>query len=140
MTHPPRAIIKGRIEQGDCWRFNGGQGRVLIKLSEPAFIDAVAIQHPTSSELLTGNDDAPNDFRIYGTESPIAEACHLLGRFQYERDGDKSLQVFKLKVETTKAFSHIVFEFLTNHGHPSQTCVYRVRVYGRPKSQAELNI
>lgn len=65
INHPPRNLLKNKINQGDCWRFEGSRGRVLIKLSDPTLIESVAIQHPNKQELIHGMADAPKDFKVF---------------------------------------------------------------------------
>ena len=38
-----------------------------------------------------------------------------------------------------KVVRYVEFRFLSNHGNTEYTCVYRLRVHGRPASKQEAN-
>lgn len=48
-----------------------------------------------------------------------------LGTFSYDIRANRTIQVFNLEKQTLISYEYVLFEFLSNHGHPTQTCVYR---------------
>lgn len=65
VSNSPRRLLQGKIIQGDCWRFDGNQGRVLIKLERRIVITSISVQHVTADEAPYGLTDAPRDIRVY---------------------------------------------------------------------------
>eukprot|EP00252_Welwitschia_mirabilis_P005446 TRINITY_DN1592_c1_g1_i8.p1 TRINITY_DN1592_c1_g1~~TRINITY_DN1592_c1_g1_i8.p1 ORF type:complete len:111 (+),score=20.06 TRINITY_DN1592_c1_g1_i8:15-347(+) len=81
---------------------------------------------------------APKDFRIFGwlsqpKKDQNSEGEHqmfLLGEFTYDLD-KKNVQTFTLPSQSTgKLVNMIKLDVLSNHGSPSHTCIYRLRVHG----------
>lgn len=63
--HPPRNLIKGKVEQGDCWHFEGSEGKVLIKLSEPVVIQSVGVLQLSERGSTNGAASAPKAFKVF---------------------------------------------------------------------------
>lgn len=82
---------------------------------------------------------APKDCHIYGlieehsNDDPldkIIEKAILLKEFTYDLE-KKNVQTFNIeKHGSPVAVNAVRFNFSSNHGSPSYTCIYRLRVHG----------
>lgn len=73
---------------------------------------------------------APKDCKVLGWlgSEELTEKMNLLTEFTYDLEKSNA-QTFNL-VESKTAVDTIRLEFMSNHGSPSHTCIYRVRVHG----------
>jgi SUN domain-containing protein 1/2 len=127
----PKAIIQPGVYPGDCWAMKGVKGYALIRLKEAVVVTGVTVEHIPKDLTPSGSlSSAPREFRILGKNEtePVHEG-ETLGKFTYTIDGSP-IQEFSVRDEG-KAYTHILFDFLSNHGNELYTCVYRVRVHGR---------
>ncbi|KAH9295131.1 hypothetical protein KI387_038719 [Taxus chinensis] len=80
---------------------------------------------------------APKDFRVFGWLSQYKDDTNVepekmfpLGEFSYDLERG-SAQTFNLPDKSTgKVINMIKLHVLSNHGSPSHTCIYRLRVHG----------
>ncbi|CAI7988775.1 SUN domain-containing protein 2 [Geodia barretti] len=122
------------VYPGDCWAMNGVTGYALIRLKEAVVVTGVTVEHIPKDLTPSGSlTSAPREFRILGkNETELVHEGETLGQFTYTIDGTP-IQEFPVRDEG-KAYTHILFDFLSNHGNELYTCVYRVRVHGHPVS------
>ena len=124
----PNSIIQPQVYPGDCWAFEGSKGHTVIKLVTKAFINGVTLEHiPKEISLNDSRTSSPKDFSVWGMHDEEDEG-KLLGSFTYSLDGSP-IQEFPV-YNTQEPYTHVKFQFLSNHGNPEYTCVYRVRVHG----------
>lgn len=132
MSSSPQTIIQPGVYPGDCWAMNGAKGYALIRLKEAAIVTGVTVEHIPKELTPSGSlSSAPREFRILGKneKEPVQEGDQL-GDFTYSIE-DRPIQEFSVKDEG-KAYTHILFDFISNHGNNDYTCIYRVRIHGRP--------
>eukprot|EP01018_Ginkgo_biloba_P025681 Gb_11080 [translate_table: standard] len=123
-------------EPGQCLPLKGSRVFVDIALRTSIFIEAVTLEHVAKS-VAYDRASAPKDFRIFGwldqqkdDVSEEAQQMFLLGESTYDLV-KSSVQTFNLPAESTgKLVNMIKLDVLSNHGSPSHTCIYRLRVHG----------
>jgi SUN domain-containing protein 1/2 len=128
----PKTIIQPGVHPGDCWAMDGTSGYALIRLKEAVAVTGVTVEHIPKELTPSGSlSSAPKEFRILGkNETEHVTEGDVLGEFTYSID---SIPIQEFPVEDNgKAYTHILFDFLSNHGNEFYTCVYRVRVHGYP--------
>lgn len=80
---------------------------------------------------------APKDCRIYGWHqghdggiTPEPGSMFLLSEFSYDLEKSNA-QTFNVWESAGSVLVDMVrFDFSSNHGSPSHTCIYRLRVHG----------
>ncbi|GFN98307.1 sun domain-containing protein 2 [Plakobranchus ocellatus] len=142
----PRMVIQPEIQPGTCWAMDGNQGYVTIQLAMPVVITAVSLEHiPREVSPLGRLDSAPREFVIMAQEISVSSSEMLLGKFIYDIN-QEPIQVFEIKdpfctSETldpdkcgpnSRPYNIVTLKVLSNHGNPDYTCIYRLRVHGRP--------
>ncbi|XP_078467315.1 uncharacterized protein LOC144730392 isoform X1 [Lampetra planeri] len=132
LSQSPRVIIQPDVNPGNCWPFRGTYGYVVVQLSATIRPTAFSLEHVPRSLSPTGAvSSAPRDFAIYGLESEDQEEGLMLGRYEYDQDGE-AIQTFTVQEEMGDATFRIVeLRVFSNWGHPEYTCLYRFRVHGR---------
>ena len=124
----PNAIIQPQVYPGECWAFEGSKGHAVIKLVTETFVNGVTLEHiPKEISLNGSRASSPKDFSVWGMHEEEHEG-KLLGTFTYSLD-NSPIQEFPV-YNTQETYTHVKFQFLSNHGNPEYTCVYRVRVHG----------
>ncbi|ORX54126.1 hypothetical protein DM01DRAFT_1335980 [Hesseltinella vesiculosa] len=145
----PRIAITPGTQVGQCWPMDGQQGSLGIQLSEPIAIESISIDHPGPS--LAGNPaSAPRTIDVWGLKKipgPLAiknassrlatdDNAVLLGTIDYDTQKAAQhkdvLMTFPLTKDTSSLFQAVVLLIQSNHGHHDYTCIYRVRVHGKP--------
>lgn len=128
----PRNVIQASTQPGNCFAFNEF-GEITIKLAKATAIEAVSIEHILPEMSPDGTIlNAPKEFAVYGLTVEHSIEPTYFGKFKYDIHLGAPIQTFFVPAVLTKRkYSIVRFEFLSNHGHPSNTCVYRVRVHGR---------
>ncbi|XP_038145180.1 SUN domain-containing protein 3-like [Cyprinodon tularosa] len=128
---PPDIVIEGRSRfvPGECWAFEGSQGRFSIVLPYKVYISHVSLGHISKLLTFNGVSSALKDFSVYGKEDVENEET-LLGTFLYDENGDP-LQTFNIPHHKTGSFRYIILEVKNNWGHPDYTCLYGFRVHGK---------
>ncbi|CAM9930951.1 unnamed protein product [Lampetra fluviatilis] len=132
LSQSPRVIIQPDVNPGNCWPFRGTYGYVVVQLSATIRPTAFSLEHVPRSLSPTGAvSSAPRDFAVYGLESEDQEEGLMLGRYEYDQDGE-AIQTFTVQEEMGDATFRIVeLRVFSNWGHPEYTCLYRFRVHGR---------
>lgn len=132
IIHPTAAI-------GECFGFYGTVGEVVLRLQRRIFVEAVSIDHIRGDMAPRGNvNSAPKRFSVYGLDEQ-AGAQHFFGSFEY-RIGEtaaatSTLQMFEIPEalrQPSVSFELVNFRFQSNHGNAEYTCVYQVKVHGKP--------
>ncbi|XP_061411263.1 LOW QUALITY PROTEIN: SUN domain-containing protein 1-like [Lethenteron reissneri] len=132
LSQSPRVIIQPDVNPGNCWPFRGTYGYVVVQLSATIRPTAFSLEHVPRSLSPTGAvSSAPRDFAVYGLESEDQEEGLMLGRYNYDQDGE-AIQTFPVQEEMGDTTFRIVeLRVFSNWGHPEYTCLYRFRVHGR---------
>ncbi len=132
-TNNPRTAIRPGALPGECWPFRGARGHLVVQLSRPVRPTAFSMEHISKSQSPDGRiDSAPREFAVHGLREEMDPEPRLLGRFEYDDDGDP-VQYFAVQDDVGRRFfSHVELEILSNHGHVNYTCLYRFRVHGNP--------
>ncbi|KAG7275603.1 hypothetical protein CRUP_030637 [Coryphaenoides rupestris] len=131
-SQSPRVVIQPDVHPGNCWAFRGPTGYLVIRLSMKIVPSAFSLEHIPKALAPSGAlRSAPRDFTVYGLEDEGQEEGQLLGRYSYEEDGE-ALQMYAVTEENEQAFQIIEVRILSNWGNPEYTCMYRLRVHGRP--------
>lgn len=80
---------------------------------------------------------APKECRVFGWLHPDSKKMVLLREFTYDLE-KRNVQTFNVW-ENGYAVNMMRFEFTSNHGNPTHTCIYRFRVHGyEPHSLSSL--
>lgn len=125
-------------EPGHCFPLKGSSGFVQIKLRAAIVPEAITLEHVAKS-VAFDRSSAPKDCRVSGwyqgqdADSAVvnAEKMFLLAEFTYDLEKSNA-QTYDV-VETTTGsgmVDMIRFDFSSNHGSASHTCIYRLRVHG----------
>lgn len=118
-------------QPGECFPFKGDNGFVEIKLRTAIVPEAITLEH-VSESVAFDRSSAPKDCRVFGrlhNEGDTKnEGFHLLTEFTYDLE-KSSAQTFDV-LATETVIDTIRLEFVSNHGSPTHTCIYRVRVHG----------
>ncbi|CAH1449674.1 unnamed protein product [Lactuca virosa] len=116
-------------QPGECFPLKGDTGFVDIKLRTAVIPEAITLEH-VSKSVAFDRSSAPKDCKVLGWlgSEELTEKMHLLTEFTYDLEKSNA-QTFNV-VESKTAVDTIRLEFLSNHGSPSHTCIYRVRVHG----------
>ncbi|KYR01145.1 SUN domain-containing protein 1 [Tieghemostelium lacteum] len=125
--NPPETILEPSVLTGTCWGFNGSEGQVAVRLSEPIVVTEVSIDH-INSKIAHHITSSLKEFRVWGLKN-ITEVGVDLGTFTYQTDINRHVQTFQINNPTNQVFSHVVLQALSNYGYP-YTCIYRFRVHG----------
>ncbi|GER34493.1 SUN domain-containing protein [Striga asiatica] len=113
---------------GHCFALKGTSGFVDISLSAPVVPLAVTLEHQTKG---TSGDDwlnAPKQCRVYGWmqgKDPVGKFVLTVFTYYVEK-GHTFLVVpsmHDVMIDTIR------FEFSSNHGNPSHTCIYRLSLF-----------
>lgn len=128
VTNSPRYVIQPSIMPGECFAFVG-HGEITIQLVKPIVIDAVSVEHILAEiSPTTDISNAPHEFSVYGLADENDSKPTHLGDFAYNIAARRPLQIFPIANHST--FPIVRFRIHSNHGHPNNTCVYRLRVHG----------
>ncbi|XP_027155945.1 SUN domain-containing protein 2-like [Coffea eugenioides] len=124
-------------EPGQCFPLKGSSGFVQIKLRTAIIPEAVTLEHAAES-VAYDRSSAPQNCRVSGwlqgdSSDLVADAEKMLLLTEFVYDLEKNnVQTFDV-VDSARAnaINMIKFEFSSNHGSPSHTCIYRLRVHGQ---------
>lgn len=137
-VNAPRRIIQPTKAIGECFAFYGATGEVLLRLQQRIHVEAFSIDHIRPEMAPRGNlNTAPKQFSVYGAHQSTGKQ-HYFGTYEY-RIGPSvwPLQVFDIPegMRSPVAFRLVHFRFASNHGNAEYTCVYQVKVHGRPPAE-----
>ncbi|CAA0831198.1 Protein SAD1/UNC-84 domain protein 1 [Striga hermonthica] len=118
---------------GHCFALKGTSGFVDISLSAPVVPLAVTLDHQIKGTTDDDWLDAPKQCRISGWmqgKDPVGK--FVLTVFTYHVE--KGHTFFVVSSMHDVVIDTIRFEFSSNHGNPSHTCIYRLRVHGHEQN------
>lgn len=123
-------------EPGKCFALKGSSGFVQIKLRGAIVPEAVTLEHVAKS-VAYDRSTAPMDCRVSGWlqnrdlhTAVDEEKMLLLTEFTYDLEKSNA-QTFNVMENTASGLVDTVrLDFTSNHGSPSLTCIYRLRVHG----------
>ncbi|KAJ3608037.1 hypothetical protein NHX12_025087 [Muraenolepis orangiensis] len=131
-SQSPRAVIQPDVHPGNCWAFRGSTGYLVVRLSMKVVPVAFSLEHIPKALAPSGAlRSAPRDFTVHGLDNEGHQDGKLLGTYSYEEDGE-ALQTYHVTEENEQAYQIIEVRILSNWGNPDYTCMYRLRVHGRP--------
>ncbi|KVI01563.1 SUN domain-containing protein 1-like [Cynara cardunculus var. scolymus] len=118
-------------QPGECFPLKGNNGFVEIKLRTAIVPEAITLEH-VSKSVAFDRSSAPKDCKILGWlhngVDDTTEKKHLLTEFTYDLEKSNA-QTFDVNPSVV-VIDTIRLEFMSNHGSPTHTCIYRVRVHG----------
>ncbi|KAL8222911.1 hypothetical protein R6Q57_020310 [Mikania cordata] len=117
-------------QPGECFPLKGDSGFVEIKLRAAIVPEAITLEH-VSKSVAFDRSSAPKDCKVSGwlhnDEDTSKE--HLLTKFTYDLEKSTAQTFNVLEVDPIR-IDTIRLQFTSNHGSPTHTCIYRVRVHG----------
>ncbi|PSS24181.1 Protein SAD1/UNC-84 domain protein [Actinidia chinensis var. chinensis] len=132
-------------EPGQCFPLRGSNGFVEIKLRTAIVPEAVTLEHVAKS-VAYDRSSAPKDCRVSGwlqghlpTDQVVdTEKMFLLTEFAYDLEKSNTQTYNVLDSAGSGTVDMVRFDFTSNHGSPSHTCIYRLRVHGREPNSVSL--
>ncbi|ONK78318.1 uncharacterized protein A4U43_C02F17200 [Asparagus officinalis] len=117
-------------EPGQCFALQGTSGYVDIRLRTGIIPEALTLEH-VSKSVAYDRSSAPKDCVVsaWFEESEVPEHHQVLTKFSYDLE-KTSAQTFDVDTTINSVVNVVRFEFTSNHGNPSLTCIYRFRVHG----------
>lgn len=120
-------------QPGECFPLKGDSGFVEIKLRTAIVPEAITLEHVDKS-VAFDRSSAPKDCKVLGwlRNEEDTEKEHLLAEFTYdlEKSSAQTFNVLDSKSSDPTIINTLRLEFMSNHGSPTHTCIYRVRVHG----------
>nr|GEU74395.1 protein SAD1/UNC-84 domain protein 1-like [Tanacetum cinerariifolium] len=124
-------------QPGECFPLKGESGFVEIKLRTAIVPEAITLEHVDKS-VAFDRSSAPKDCKVLGwlRNEEDTEKEHLLAEFTYdlEKSSAQTFNVLDSKSSDPTIIDTLRLEFMSNHGSPTHTCIYRVRVHGHQPS------
>lgn len=130
----PRRIIQATAAIGECFAFFGAVGEIVLRLQQRVFVEAISVDHIRAEMAPYGQvHSAPKQFSVYGLEESTGKQ-HYFGNYEYKIGTGRPQQLFEIPeaMRAKTSFDLMHFRFLSNHGNEEYTCVYQVKVHGRP--------
>ncbi|KAI4332863.1 hypothetical protein L6164_017739 [Bauhinia variegata] len=123
-------------EPGQCFAMKGSSGFVQIRLRTAIIPEAVTLEHVAKS-VAYDRSSAPKDCRVSGwlqghnTDSALdADKLYLLTEFTYDLEKSNAQTFNVLESAGSGVVDTVRLDFTSNHGSPTHTCIYRLRVHG----------
>ncbi|KAK7313985.1 hypothetical protein VNO77_39192 [Canavalia gladiata] len=123
-------------EPGQCFPLKDSSGFVQIRLRTAIIPEAVTLEHVAKS-VAYDRSSAPKDCRVSGwlqgrnADSLIGtEKMYLLTEFTYDLEKSNAQTFNVLSSAASGIVDTVRLDFTSNHGSPSHTCIYRLRVHG----------
>ena len=123
-------------EPGQCFPLKGDSGFVQIRLRTTIIPEAITLEH-VDKMVAYDRSSAPKDCRVYGWhqghDTDIAAetgSMFLLAEFSYDLEKSNAQTFNVLDLVGSGPVDMVRFDFASNHGSPSHTCIYRLRVHG----------
>ncbi|KAJ4972381.1 hypothetical protein NE237_005480 [Protea cynaroides] len=130
-------------EPGQCFPLAGSSGWVEIKLRTAIVPEAITLEHVDKS-VAYDSSSAPKDCRVsgwlqkHGSNPSAQPERSLLTEFTYDLEKSNA-QTIDIDSVGSGPINMVRFDFTSNHGSRSHTCIYRFRVHGyEPESMAML--
>lgn len=127
-------------EPGQCFPLRGSNGFAEIRLREGIIPEAITLEH-VSKSVAYDRSSAPKDCQVSGwfeaPEDGSSTKTSNLFAIDFSYDLNKSnVQTFAIPTVDSGVINMVRLNFTSNHGSPSLTCIYRIRVHGyKPGSQ-----
>ncbi|KAL9661831.1 hypothetical protein QQ045_026659 [Rhodiola kirilowii] len=131
-------------EPGQCFPLRGSSGFVQVRLRTAIILESITLEH-VAKNVAYDLSSAPKDCRVFGwlqgPEVVNSEKMFLLSEFSYDLD-KHSAQTFPVSDSAGGSLVNMVrLDFTSNHGSPTHTCIYRLRVHGQePKSLSVIEL
>ncbi|KAF5725877.1 SUN domain-containing protein 3-like [Tripterygium wilfordii] len=123
-------------EPGQCFPLKGSSGFVQIRLRSAIVPEAVTLEH-VAKNVAYDRSSAPKECRVSGwlhgaglSTADGAEKMLLLTEFTYDLEKSNAQTFNILDSAASGIIDTVRFDFTSNHGHDSFTCIYRLRVHG----------
>ncbi|KAK7317402.1 hypothetical protein RJT34_01588 [Clitoria ternatea] len=123
-------------EPGQCFPLKDTSGFVQIRLRTAIVPEAVTLEHVAKS-VAYDRSSAPKDCRVSGwlqgrnTDSVTeTEKMNILAEFTYDLEKSNAQTFNVLNSAASGIIDTVRLDFMSNHGSPSHTCIYRLRVHG----------
>ncbi|XWS65416.1 hypothetical protein CRYUN_Cryun05aG0111000 [Craigia yunnanensis] len=123
-------------EPGQCFPMKGSNGFVQIKLRMAIIPEAITLEHVAKS-VAYDRSSAPKDCRVSGwlqgrdLDLPVdGNKMFLLAEFTYDLEKSSAQTFDVLDAAGVGTVDTVRLDFASNHGSPSHTCIYRLRVHG----------
>nr|AXY97736.1 SAD1/UNC-84 domain protein 1 [Populus tomentosa] len=131
-------------EPGKCFALKGSRGFVQFKLRSAIVPEAVTLEHIAKS-VAYDRSTAPKDCQVSGwmqnpdlDSADDKEKMFLLTEFTYDLEKSNA-QTFNVLDKTASGLVDTLrLDFTSNHGNPSLTCIYRLRVHGYEPDRASM--
>ncbi|XP_074310719.1 SUN domain-containing protein 1-like [Silene latifolia] len=129
-------------EPGMCFALKGSSGFVQIRLRTAVVPEAVTLEHVAKS-VAYDQSSAPKYCRVFGwlegpqgleTDSTAENEKVLLAEFTYDLEKSNAQTYTVVDSATSAVIDTVRFEFSSNYGSATHTCIYRLRVHGHDPS------
>ncbi|PWA68550.1 Sad1/UNC-like, C-terminal [Artemisia annua] len=118
-------------EPGQCFPLKGDNGFVQVKLRTAIIPEAITLEHVAKS-VAFDRSSAPKDCRVFGwLSNNDTMQRQLLTDFVYDLEKSNAQTFNVLDMGGLSIIDTIRLEFTSNHGNPTHTCIYRLRVHGQ---------
>ncbi|EPQ31801.1 uncharacterized protein PFL1_01133 [Pseudozyma flocculosa PF-1] len=128
----PREFAVWGIVSGEADRRKLAAHRAAM--ARRAYSSSSSSSSSSSQSEATGSGDGDDGGSIDAAPPPPSDAHVLLATATYQlHQGARTVQTFSVPADVVALgikVPSVQFQFLSNHGHPAFTCVYRVRVHG----------
>lgn len=131
-------------EPGQCFPLKDTRGFVQIRLRTAIIPEAVTLEHVAKS-VAYDRSSAPKDCRVSGwlqgrtADSVINnERMYLLTEFTYDLEKSNAQTFNVLDSAASGVIDTVRLDFTSNHGSPSHTCIYRLRVHGHEPASVSM--
>ncbi|OZJ06965.1 hypothetical protein BZG36_00076 [Bifiguratus adelaidae] len=135
----PYQALTPTTQRGDCWNTYSKYAQLGVRLVEPILISAISLEHIDWS-IASERDRrmAPTEVEVWAQEwqelpdeSLEILPPQLLAIVHYNYSGQQpTVQTFEIpSAKVNKVVRTVLFRF---NGNVKETCVYRVRVHGKP--------
>ncbi|KAJ0599890.1 putative Galactose-binding-like domain superfamily, SUN domain-containing protein [Helianthus annuus] len=112
---------------------------VDVKLRTAIVPEAITLEH-VSKSVAFDISSAPKHCKVWGwlQNEEDTQKEHLLTEFTYdlEKSVAQTFNVLDPKGEDSIVIDTIRLELMSNHGSPTHTCIYRVRVHGHQPNES----
>ncbi|XVF24550.1 hypothetical protein REPUB_Repub13aG0137900 [Reevesia pubescens] len=123
-------------EPGQCFPLKGSKGFVQIKLRTAIIPEAITLEH-VSKSVAYDRSSAPKDCRVsgwlQGRDLDLAvdtNKMFVLAEFSYDLEKSSAQTYDLLDAAGVGIVDTVRLDFSSNHGSPTHTCIYRLRVHG----------
>ncbi|XVF82595.1 hypothetical protein PTKIN_Ptkin16aG0062100 [Pterospermum kingtungense] len=129
-------------EPGQCFPLKGSNGFVQIKLRTAIIPEAITLEHVGKS-VAYDRSSAPKNCRVSGWLQGRdldfdADKMFLLAEFTYDLEKSNAQTFDVLDTAGVGLVDTVRLDFSSNHGSPSHTCIYRLRVHGHEPNSVSM--